>query len=90
MVFHTRSLTVARPVSRLGTLRHIRSHKVAIDPETFQEFIAQLSESYTAERYHLITHNCNHFTQEVVEFLTGGSIPAWISGWSHLEEDQAC
>lgn len=34
---------------------------------------------YTAERYHLLDFNCNNFTQDVVSFLTGNSIPSDIS-----------
>jgi hypothetical protein len=37
---------------------------------------------YSPEAYHLIEFNCNHFTADVVGFLTGGTIPAWISGES--------
>lgn len=34
---------------------------------------------YTPSKYHLIEFNCNHFTADVVGFLTGAEIPAWIS-----------
>lgn len=51
-----------------------------LDEETFNEYIESLSEEYTAEKYHLMEFNCNHFTADVVGFLTGGVIPAWISG----------
>jgi hypothetical protein len=37
---------------------------------------------YSPDAYHLIEFNCNHFTADVVGFLTGGTIPAWISGES--------
>ena len=31
-------------------------------------------------QYHLLEFNCNSFTNDVVGFLTGNSIPSWISG----------
>lgn len=53
-----------------------------IDEPTFNEYIESLAEVYTPDKYHLMEFNCNHFTADVVGFLTGGTIPAWISGES--------
>ncbi|WVQ76309.1 hypothetical protein IAR50_005974 [Cryptococcus sp. DSM 104548] len=50
-----------------------------IDQETYFEYIGSLGEMYKPDKYHLIEFNCNHFTADVVGFLTGGEIPAWIS-----------
>ncbi len=49
--------------------------KTTIDGETWREILADLRERYTAERYHLLDYNCNTFSAECVEILTGGSIP---------------
>ncbi|WVW81975.1 hypothetical protein I302_103978 [Kwoniella bestiolae CBS 10118] len=51
-----------------------------IDEDTFNEYIQSLGEMYTPSKYHLIEFNCNHFTADVVGFLTGQEIPKWISG----------
>lgn len=51
-----------------------------IDPDTFQEYLGSLQDMYTPSAYHLIEFNCNHFTADVVGFLTGTEIPTWISG----------
>jgi hypothetical protein len=51
-----------------------------IDKDTFNEYLLSLQDMYSPEAYHLIEFNCNHFTADVVGFLTGGTIPAWISG----------
>ncbi|WWC66710.1 uncharacterized protein I206_100614 [Kwoniella pini CBS 10737] len=51
-----------------------------IDEETFNEYLSSLGEMYTPSKYHLIEFNCNHFTADVVGFLTGQEIPKWISG----------
>lgn len=56
-----------------------------LDEETFNEYIESMAEEYTAEKYHLMEFNCNHFTADVVGFLTGGTIPEWISGESERD-----
>ena len=34
--------------------------------------------AFSSEKYHLLDHNCNHFTDELAMFLTGSGIPAHI------------
>lgn len=51
-----------------------------IDEETFTEYLEEMREVYTADKYHLLEFNCNTFTNECVGFLTGGSIPDYIKG----------
>jgi hypothetical protein len=48
--------------------------------EIFEDFIAEISDQYTYDSYDLLRNNCNNFTQTASNFLTGNSIPAWISG----------
>lgn len=43
---------------------------------------------YTPSSYHLIEFNCNNFTADVIGFLTGASIPAWITGEPQHTEPQ--
>ncbi|EMD39905.1 hypothetical protein CERSUDRAFT_81230 [Gelatoporia subvermispora B] len=52
--------------------------ETAIDEETFEEYLSEMRQHYTAEKYHLLDFNCNSFTNDCVGFLTGQSIPAWI------------
>ncbi|OCH87713.1 DUF862-domain-containing protein [Obba rivulosa] len=52
--------------------------ETAIDEETFQEYLTEMRQHYTAEKYHLLDFNCNSFTNDCIGFLTGESIPAWI------------
>ncbi|KAG6889127.1 hypothetical protein C0992_006349 [Termitomyces sp. T32_za158] len=52
--------------------------ETAIDEETFGEYLTEMREHYTADKYHLLDFNCNSFTNDVVGFLTGGSIPEFI------------
>ncbi|WWD22420.1 hypothetical protein CI109_106911 [Kwoniella shandongensis] len=51
-----------------------------IDEPTLDEYLQSLGEMYTPTKYHLIEFNCNHFSADVVGFLTGQEIPSWISG----------
>ncbi|XP_058764553.1 deSI-like protein At4g17486 [Vicia villosa] len=45
----------------------------------FRSFIERLSAKYHGDSYHLIAKNCNHFTDEVCQELTGKPIPAWVN-----------
>lgn len=48
--------------------------------EVVWEFMENLREIWTADKYHLLDNNCNSFTNEVCNFLVGKSIPAHITG----------
>ncbi|KAJ4825980.1 hypothetical protein Tsubulata_050388 [Turnera subulata] len=45
----------------------------------FRLFMEQISAKYHGDTYHLIAKNCNHFTNEVCQELTGKPIPGWIN-----------
>lgn len=48
--------------------------------DLFQEYLSSLGEStYRLEKYHLFEHNCNTFSSEVAQFLTGKKIPSYIT-----------
>ncbi|XP_044970561.1 uncharacterized protein KIAA0754-like [Hordeum vulgare subsp. vulgare] len=46
--------------------------------EDFEGFLQEMSPRYTPETYNLLTNNCNHFSNEVVKFLVGSTIPSYI------------
>ncbi|XP_076458272.1 desumoylating isopeptidase 1-like [Babylonia areolata] len=51
-----------------------------IPQDLFMEFLHELSLStFRPERYHLLDHNCNTFSNEVAQFLTGKGIPSHIT-----------
>ncbi|KAF8600295.1 DUF862-domain-containing protein [Ceratobasidium sp. AG-I] len=52
--------------------------ETAIDEDTFNEYLSEIRQHYTADKYHLLDFNCNSFTNDVIGFLTGQHIPAWI------------
>lgn len=49
-----------------------------IPQEVFEGYLKEISPRYTAEKYSLLTHNCNNFSNEVAQFLVGASIPDYI------------
>ncbi|GAA5882665.1 hypothetical protein JCM16303_006535 [Sporobolomyces ruberrimus] len=64
-----------------GTTHHgaprkkISMGETHLDRDTFFEYVEGMRETYRAEKYHLLEFNCNHFTNDVVGFLSGRSIP---------------
>ncbi|KAF0032461.1 hypothetical protein F2P81_014751 [Scophthalmus maximus] len=51
-----------------------------VSEEIFMDYLSSLGEStYRGDRYRLFEHNCNTFTNEVAQFLTGHSIPSYIT-----------
>lgn len=56
----------------------------------FRSFIERLSTKYHGDTYHLIAKNCNHFTDEVCQELTGKPIPAWVNRLARVGEDSLC
>uniref|UniRef100_A0A3Q3LE80 palmitoyl-protein hydrolase n=1 Tax=Mastacembelus armatus TaxID=205130 RepID=A0A3Q3LE80_9TELE len=51
-----------------------------VSEEIFMDYLSSLGEStYRGDRYRLFEHNCNTFTNEVAQFLTGRPIPSYIT-----------
>lgn len=44
-----------------------------------QEFLIDISDRYSPERYSLLNNNCNNFSDEFMQFLTGQGIPPHIT-----------
>eukprot|EP00959_Pyramimonas_sp_CCMP1952_P216656 4531378-Pyramimonas_sp.AAC.1 len=66
------SLWVTTPLLQLGV--------TYIPKEVFDEYLLELTEhKYNAGTYNLLNNNCNNFSEEVSQFLTGNSIPAHIT-----------
>ncbi|KAH7884948.1 PPPDE putative peptidase domain-containing protein, partial [Phlebopus sp. FC_14] len=80
-IFYGRGISVTLPGgSHHGTPLHVLDiGQTEVDKETLTEYIAQMREEYTADKYHLLDWNCNTFSNACIEFLTGGSIPAYIT-----------
>ncbi|XP_026207846.1 desumoylating isopeptidase 1b [Anabas testudineus] len=51
-----------------------------VPEEIFMEHLTSLEEStYRSDKYNLFEHNCNTFSNEVAQFLTGKKIPSYIT-----------
>ncbi|KAJ0961616.1 hypothetical protein J5N97_001113 [Dioscorea zingiberensis] len=60
----------------LGTTNMSRSE--------FRTFMEHLAVKYNGDTYHLISKNCNHFTDDVCKQLTGKPIPGWVNRLARL------
>ncbi|KAI0631986.1 PPPDE putative peptidase domain-containing protein [Trametes polyzona] len=79
-IFYGQGIDITKPgMSHHGKpLQIIDMGETAIDELTFNEYLEEMRQHYTADKYHLLDFNCNSFTNDCIGFLTGGSIPAWI------------
>ncbi|XP_028264294.1 desumoylating isopeptidase 1b [Parambassis ranga] len=51
-----------------------------VPAEIFMDYLTSLAEStYSGDKYNLFEHNCNSFSNEVAQFLTGKKIPSYIT-----------
>ena len=46
------------------------------------DYIQSIKDKYNFNSYHIFENNCNHFTNDIAEFLTGEPIPDYILGQS--------
>ncbi|KAM7268896.1 hypothetical protein ACFE04_011062 [Oxalis oulophora] len=51
----------------------------------FRTFIEGIAAEYHGDTYHLITKNCNHFTDDVSGRLAGKRIPGWVNRLARVE-----
>lgn len=50
----------------------------------FRTFIERIASEYHGDTYHLISKNCNHFTDDISQKLTGKHIPGWVNRLARL------
>lgn len=55
-------------------IQEIPLGQTEIPKEVFEEFLTDISPRFTAEKYDIIEHNCNMFTDAAAEFLVGKGI----------------
>ena len=51
----------------------------SIPLEVIQEYLEEIGEDFTAEKYDLFDHNCNNMSNQFCEFLVGKGIPKHIT-----------
>ncbi|RWR80623.1 deSI-like protein [Cinnamomum micranthum f. kanehirae] len=60
-----------------------------LSPSEFRLFMEHLSGTYHGDTYHLISKNCNHFTDDVCTRLTGKRIPGWVNRLARLGKNHS-
>lgn len=56
----------------------------------FRTFIERIASEYHGDTYHLISKNCNHFTDDISQKLTGKHIPGWVNRLARLGSLCSC
>ncbi|XVF34719.1 hypothetical protein REPUB_Repub18cG0083100 [Reevesia pubescens] len=56
----------------------------------FRAFIEGVASEYHGDTYHLISKNCNHFTDDMALRLTGKNIPGWVNRLARLGSLCSC
>lgn len=51
----------------------------SLDDEQVRDLMSFNSEKYHGDTYHMIFKNCNHFSEDLCEKLTGKLIPNWVN-----------
>ncbi|XP_050870730.1 deSI-like protein At4g17486 isoform X2 [Lathyrus oleraceus] len=63
--------------------------QIHISPSEFRTFIESMASEYHGDTYHLISKNCNHFTNDVSYRLIGKQTPGWVNRLAKLEDELA-
>ncbi|PWN43866.1 DUF862-domain-containing protein [Ceraceosorus guamensis] len=80
-IFFGQGIDIARP----GQTHHgapLETHllgETSVDEHTLMELVDSMKERYSAQAYHLLNFNCNNFSDELAEILTGRGIPSHIT-----------
>ncbi|KAJ7644245.1 PPPDE putative peptidase domain-containing protein [Roridomyces roridus] len=79
-IFYGQGIAQSQPgKSHHGTpLQIVDLGETSIDQDTWEEYLEEMREHYTADKYHLLDFNCNSFTNDCAGFLTGGAIPSFV------------
>lgn len=64
--------------------------RVTMPPSDFRTFIESVASEYHGDTYHLISKNCNHFTDDIAWRLTGKRIPGWVNRLARLGAFCSC
>ncbi|KAL2553590.1 DeSI-like protein [Forsythia ovata] len=59
-------------------------------PSEFRTFIESVASEYHGNTYHLISKNCNHFTDDISKRLIGKGIPGWVNRLARLGAFCSC
>ncbi|KAF3442114.1 hypothetical protein FNV43_RR16030 [Rhamnella rubrinervis] len=63
---------------------------INMSPSEFRTFIENVASEYHGDTYHLISKNCNHFTDDMSSRLMGKRIPGWVNRLARLGAFCSC
>jgi len=72
------------PKGQFATSQNIEIYKeidmgyTDIQQDMFHEYLATLYKKHNQDTYNIIKNNCNHFSNDILEFLTGKNMPPYI------------
>ncbi|KAJ8770188.1 hypothetical protein K2173_011523 [Erythroxylum novogranatense] len=58
--------------------------QINVPPSEFRAFIENVASEYHGDTYHLISKNCNHFTDDISSRLANRRIPGWVNRLARL------
>lgn len=61
--------------------------RINMSPTEFRTFIENVAAEYHGDTYHLISKNCNHFTDDIACRLTERRIPGWVNRLARLGKE---
>ena len=53
--------------------------ETSMSPQRVQQAVQEMGEQYKGNAYHLLQRNCNHFSDDLCQKLTGKEAPLWVS-----------
>ncbi|KAF6152690.1 hypothetical protein GIB67_021350 [Kingdonia uniflora] len=63
---------------------------ISMPSSEFRAFLENLAAEYHGDTYHLISKNCNHFTDDMSLRLIGKRIPGWVNRLARLGNMCSC
>ncbi|GMH27329.1 hypothetical protein Nepgr_029172 [Nepenthes gracilis] len=64
--------------------------RINMPPTEFRIFIENVASEYHGDSYHLISKNCNHFTDDIAWRLTKRHIPGWVNRLARVGSVCSC
>merc|ERR1712166_1620346 len=59
-------------------IKEIDMGETEIPQEMFADYLKEIDSKFTQATYNFLENNCNHFTHEILEFLTGNPCPDYV------------
>ncbi|GAB4820977.1 hypothetical protein N2152v2_008023 [Parachlorella kessleri] len=64
--------------------------ETSLSPQEVHAVVQQMGRTYRGNQYHLLQMNCNTFSSDLCERLTGREAPAWVNRLAHMAVALQC